>query len=208
MEQLNALLVNGSPHEDGNTARALQEIEKVFVKNGVKVTTVGICTAQISGCTGCGACSKTGKCVKHDLVNAVAPLFEKADCLIVGTPVHFASPCGTIISFMDRLFCSCHFDKRFKVGAAVAVARRGGATASVDVLDKYFTISGMPVVPSSYWNIIHGNVPGEVEQDAEGLQTMRNLAENATFLMRSIALGKKEYGLPEAEKKVKTNFVR
>lgn len=205
---MEALLINGSPHENGNTARALKEIENVFVKNGVHVTTVGICTADIPGCTGCGSCSTTGKCVKDDLVNTVAPLFEKADCLIVGAPVHFASPCGTVVSFMDRLFCSCHFDKRFKVGAAVAVARRGGATASMDVINKYFELSGMPVAPSNYWNIIHGNKPGEVEQDEEGMQTMRTLAENATFLMKCISLGKKQFGLPDPEKKIKTNFVR
>lgn len=205
---MEALLINGSPHFEGNTARALKEIESVLAAGGVKVTTVGICTAEISGCTGCGYCSKEGKCVKDDLVNAVAPLFEKTDCLIVGAPVHFASPCGTVISFLDRLFCSCHFDKRFKVGGSVAVARRGGATASLDVLNKYFTISGMPIAGSQYWPIIHGNAAGEVVRDEEGMQSMRALAQNALFLMRSIELGKREYGLPEAEKKIKTNFIR
>lgn len=205
---MEALLINGSPHVGGNTARALAEIEKVFVENGVSVTTVNVGNREISGCFGCGVCSRTGRCVRDDMVNEIAPLFEKADCLIVGAPVHYASPCGTVISLLDRLFCSCHFDKRFKVGAAVAVARRGGCSASLDVLNKYFSISGMPIVPSQYWNMIHGNLPGEVEQDEEGLQTMRTLARNAVFLMKSIALGREAYGLPDQEVKIKTNFVK
>lgn len=205
---MNALLINGSPHPNGNTARALKEIEKIFVENGIETRIVNVGNQPVSGCSGCYACVKTGECVKKDIVAEVAPLFEKADCLIVGTPVHYASPCGTVISFMDRLFYSSHADKRFKVGASVAVARRGGTTASLEVLDKYFTISGMPIVPSCYWNIAHGNLPGDIEKDEEGLQTMRTLARNAVFLMKSIALGKEAYGLPEPEKKIKTNFIR
>lgn len=205
---MEALLINGSPRVGGNTARALKEIENVLTQEGIHVTTVQVGTHDISGCTACSCCGKMGRCVKDDIVNEVAPIFEKADCVIVGAPVYFASPNGSIISFMDRLFCSTNFDKRFKVAASVAVARRGGTTASVDVLNKYFTLAGMPVVSSNYWNIVHGNRPGEAEADEEGLQTMRTLARNAVFLMKSIALGKQEYGLPEAEKKVRTNFVR
>lgn len=205
---MEALLVNGSPHAHGNTALALQEIEKIFRENGIGVTTVNIGSMDIPGCNACSSCSKTDICAKGDIVCQVSALFEKADCLIVGAPVYFASPNGTVISFMDRLFCSSHFDKRFKVGAAIAVARRGGTTATMDVLNKYFTISGMPVVSSNYWNMVHGNTPGEAQQDEEGMQTMRTLARNAVFLMKSIELGKREFGLPEQEKKVKTNFVR
>lgn len=205
---MEALLINGSPHVNGNTARALEEIEKVFKSNGINVTTICVGNKDVSGCLGCGYCSQNGQCVAGDIVNEAAPLFEKADCVIIGTPVHYASPCGTLISFLDRLFYSASFDKRFKVGAAVAVARRGGTTASLEVIEKYFTISGMPVVSSSYWNIAHGAASGEVEQDGEGLHTMRALANNAVFLMKSIALGKEKYGLPEIEPKVRTNFIR
>lgn len=205
---MKALLINGSPHANGNTALALKEIEKVFTDNGIEVETIQVGSKDIRGCIGCGKCSREGKCVFDDLVNGVAPKFEEADCLILGSPVYYASPNGTLISFLDRLFYSTSFDKRMKVGAAVVVARRGGTTASFDVLNKYFMISGMPVVSGQYWNILHGGSQGEVVQDEEGMQNMRTLANNAVFLMKSIALGKKEFDLPEKEPTKWTNFIR
>lgn len=205
---MKALLINGSPHANGNTAIALKAIEQVFTENNVEVTTLHVGDKQLCGCFGCGACAKLGRCIHDDIVNEAAEAFAEADCLIVGSPVHYASPTGAVVSFMDRLFMCAQCDKRMKVGAAVAVARRAGTTATFDVLNKYFTISGMPVVSSNYWNNLHGGAQGDALQDEEGLQTMRTLARNALFLMRSIELGKKEFGLPEAEKKIKTNYIR
>ena len=157
-------------------------------------------------CISCGSCAKTGKCIFNDLVNEVAPKFEAADGLVVGSPVYYASPNGTILSFMDRLFYSTHFSRHMKVGAAVVSARRGGNTASFDVLNKYFTISGMPVASSTYWNQVHGFTPEDVSKDLEGLQTMRNLARNMSFLIRAIADAKEKYGLPEVEHNSFTSF--
>ena len=205
---MNVLLINGSPRTSGNTAVALREMEKVFAQEGVATETMQIGGEAIRGCIACGACAKNGRCVFDDAVNLAAPKFEAADGLVVASPVYYASPNGTVESFLDRLFQVSRFDKTMKVGASVAVARRGGCSATFDALNKYFTISGMPLASSQYWNSVHGLTPGEAEQDAEGLQTMRTLARNMTFLMKSIALGKERYGLPEKEPRVATHFIR
>ncbi|MBQ1898693.1 MAG: flavodoxin family protein [Ruminococcus sp.] len=205
---MKVLMINGSPRVGGNTAIALKEMEKAFEKNGIEVETVQIGNKAIRGCIACGTCAKKGQCVFDDAVNEVAPKFAEADGLVVASPVYYASANGTLVSFLDRLFYSCHCDKRMKVGAAVAVARRGGLSATFDELNKYFTINSMPVAASNYWNSVHGGAKGDAEQDAEGLQTVRVLAENMSFLMKSIALGKEQIGLPEAEPKQYTNFIR
>ena len=205
---MKVLMINGSPRKDGNTAVALKEMEKAFIKNGIEVETMQIGNQAIRGCIACGTCNKKGQCVFDDAVNEAAPKFAEADGLVVASPVYYASANGTLITFLDRLFYSCKCDKRMKVGASVAVARRGGLSATYDELNKYFTISSMPVASSTYWNSVHGGAPGQAEQDAEGLQTVRMLAENMSFLMKSIALGKEQFGLPETEKKVFTNFIR
>ena len=205
---MKVLLINGSPKAKGNTARALREMEQIFSQEGVQVETVHIGAQNIRGCIACGSCFQEGKCVFDDAVNQLSAKFREADGLVVASPVYYASPNATLIALLDRLFYSSRFDKRMKVGASVAVARRGGCSSSFDVLNKYFTISGMPVASSQYWNSLHGSAPGEAEQDAEGLQTMRALARNMTFLMRSIALGKEQFGLPEVEKREITNFIR
>ena len=204
---MKVLLINGSPHQDGNTAVALREMEKVFGQEGVEVETLWIGNQDIRGCIACGVCAKDGKCVFDDAVNAAAPRFEAADGLVAAAPVYYASANATLVAFLDRLFQSTEFDKTMKVGASVAVARRGGTSATFDELNKYFTISGMPIASSQYWNSVHGLAPGEASRDAEGLQTMRTLARNMTFLMRSIALGKEKYGLPEKEARVSTHFI-
>ncbi len=205
---MKVLLLNGSPHESGNTATALQEMVKAFQEEGIETELVTVGNRAIRGCTACGACGKLGKCVFDDVVNELAPKFEEADGLVVGSPVYYASANATLVATLDRLFFSSHFDKTMKVGAAVAVARRGGCSATFDELNKYFTISGMPVASSQYWNSVHGRTPGEASQDAEGLQTMRTLARNMTFLMKSIALGKEAYGLPKKEEHLSTHFIR
>lgn len=205
---MNVLIINGSPHKEGNTATAIGEMEKVFAREGMEVTRVDIGTECIRGCIACYSCYKTGKCVFDDAVNRIAPLFEACDGLVVASPVYYASANATLVACLDRLFYSTHFDKRMKVGAAVAAARRGGLTSTFDELNKYFTISGMPVASGQYWNGIHGRKPGEAAEDLEGLQMMRALAENMVFLMRSIALGREKYGLPVPEKRVSTNFIR
>ena len=205
---MKVLMLNGSPHADGNTALALQEMAKIFAEEQVEVEIVQVGNKDIRGCIGCGTCYKTGKCVFDDVVNELAVKFQEADALVVGSPVYYASANGTLISVLDRLFYSTRFDKRMKVGASIAVARRGGCSATFDQLNKYFTISGMPVASSQYWNMIHGAKPGQAAEDAEGLQTMRTLARNMTFLMKSIALGKEQFGLPQREKSQFTNFIR
>ena len=208
METLKVLMLNGSPRPNGNTAVALREIETVFRENGVEVETVIIGNRAIRGCVACGGCAKTGKCVFDEAVNELAPKFEAADGLVVASPVYYASANATLIACLDRLFYSTPFDKTMKVGASVVCARRGGCSATFDELNKYFTISGMPVASSQYWNSIHGRTPGEAEADGEGRQTMRTLARNMTFLMRSIALGKEHFGLPEQEARIATHFIR
>lgn len=206
---MKVLILNGSPKRDGNTAFALAQMAEVFAENGVETETLQVGSQLIRGCIGCGSCYKTRKCVFDDLVNQVAAKLDSYDGIVVGSPVYYASPNGTLISFLDRLFYSTgHIDKRMKVGASVVCARRGGCTAAMDVLNKYFTISSMPVASSTYWNQIHGGKPGDAEADAEGIRTMRNLAKNMVFLMKSIAMGKEELGLPEPEAKVFTNFIR
>ncbi len=202
------LLINGSPKSEGNTSIALNEVAKTLEAEGIETETIHVGHKDIHGCIACNKCKEQGYCVFNDLVNEVSKKFEEADGIVVGSPVYYASPAGTLISFLDRLFYSATFDKSMKVGAAVAVARRGGTTATFDVLNKYFTISNMPVVSSQYWNNVHGRMPGEAVQDAEGLQTMRQLARNMAFLVKSIRLGKEKYGLPEREEWVATNFIR
>lgn len=205
---MKVLIINGSPHEKGNTALALDEMNKVFTEHGVETETVHIGNKDIRGCIACYSCVKTGKCVFNDIVNELAPKFEACDGLVVGSPVYYASANATLIALLDRLFYSTHFDKRMKVGASVAAARRGGLTATYDELNKYFAIVGMPIASGQYWNGIHGRAPGEAAGDAEGMQMMRTLAENMVFLMKSIELGKKKYGLPEKEEPQRTNFIR
>ena len=206
---MKVLILNGSPKANGNTAFALSQMAEVFAENGVEVEIMQVGSQLIRGCTGCGSCYKTRKCVFDDLVNEVAAKLPCYDGIVVGSPVYYASPNGTLISFLDRLFYSTgHIDKRMKVGASVVCARRGGCTAAMDVLNKYFTISSMPVASSTYWNQIHGGKPGDAQADAEGIRTMRNLAKNMVFLMRAIAAEKEANGLPEPEPKVFTNFIR
>ena len=205
---MNILMINGSPRPNGNTAIALAEMKKIFDAEGAQITIIQVGNKDIRGCIGCGTCYEKGRCVFDDDVNKAASLFEKADGLVVASPVYYASANGTLVSFLDRLFFSTHFDKTMKVGASIAVARRGGCTATFDELNKYFTICGMPLASSQYWNILHGREKGEAAQDAEGLQTMRVLARNMVFLIKSIALGKEKYGLPETEPWTPTNFIR
>jgi len=200
------LLLNGSPHEKGCTARALEEVIKVLNEVGLETELIQICKKDLPGCKACGFCARNGKCVYDDLVNEVAPKFEEADGLVIGSPVYYASPNGTALSFMDRLFYSAGYPKHMKVGAAVVSARRGGNTATFDALNKYFTISGMPVVSSTYWNQVHGFTAEDVEKDLEGLQTMRNLGRNMAFLIRAIAAEKEKGGLPVEEHDVFTSF--
>ena len=205
---MKVLMINGSPRANGNTAMALNEMAKIFEAQGIEVELVHAGNRDIRGCIACGSCAKTGKCVFDDLVNDLAPKFEAADGLVVGSPVYYAGPNATLTALLDRLFYSTGFDKTMKVGAAAVVCRRGGASAAFDRLNKYFTISGMPVASSQYWNSVHGRTPGEAAQDAEGMQTMRALARNMAFLMKSIALGRAEFGLPEAEPWQPTHFIR
>lgn len=205
---MKVLLINGSPRRNGNTAIALEEMEKIFTQEGVEVETVQVGNQNIRGCIACLSCKQKGKCVFDDLVNETAPKFEAADGLVIASPVYFASANGGLISFIDRLFYSTLFDKSMKVGAAVAVARRGGVSATYDELNKHFAISGMPIATGQYWNAIYGREKGEAKEDAEGLQTMRTLARNMVFLMKSIALGKEQYGVPQREPFQRTNFIR
>lgn len=205
---MRVLLINGSPRAKGNTYIALNEMAKTFEKNGIEAEIVHIGNENIRGCIACGSCAEAGRCVFDDMVNEIAPKFEECDGLVVGSPVYYASANATLIAFLDRLFYSSHFDKTMKVGAAVASARRGGLTATFDELNKYFAISGMPIASGQYWNGIHGRAAGEAEQDYEGLQMMRTLADNMSFLIKSIDLGKKQMSLPEKEEPCRTNFIR
>lgn len=207
-KQLKVLIINGSPRVGGNTSVALREMETVFNEQGVETEIVQIGAEPVRGCASCGYCYEHDRCVFDDVVNTLAPKFEAADGLVVASPVYFANANATLVACLDRLFYSTGFDKTMKVGASVVCARRGGCSATFDELNKYFTISGMPIASSQYWNSIHGAAKGEAELDAEGKQTMRTLARNMTFLMKSIALGKEAFGLPEKEEHVKTNFIR
>lgn len=207
-QNFKVLMLNGSPRANGNTSVALKEMEQVFKDNGIETEIILVGNKDIRGCIACGSCYEKGKCVFNDMVNELALKFEEADGLVVASPVYYASANATLIACLDRLFYSSHFDKTMKVGASVVCARRGGCSATFDELNKYFTISGMPVASSQYWNSIHGRMPGESEQDREGRQTMRTLARNITFLMKSIALGKEQFGLPEQEERIATHFIR
>ena len=201
-------MLNGSPKANGNTALALKEIGTVLEKEGVEVEIVQVGHLAVRGCVACLSCRKTGKCAIDDIVNELAEKLKEADGMVVASPVYYAAANSTLTAVLDRLFYSSSFDKRMKVGASVAVARRGGTTATFDQLNKYFAICGMPIATSQYWNIAHGGAPGEVTQDGEGMQTMRTLGANMAFLMKSIALGKEAFGIPEKEAPIRTNFVR
>lgn len=205
---MKALIINGSPRVNGNTSVAVREMEKVFAEEGVETEVVQVGNKDIRGCIACGYCGENGKCVFNDIVNELAPKFEEADGLVVASPVYYASANATLIACLTRLFYSTHFDKSMKVGASVICARRGGCSATFDELNKFFTISNMPIASSQYWNSIHGREQGQAEMDEEGKQTMRVLARNMSFLMKSIALGKEKYGLPEKEEHLWTHFIR
>ena len=205
---MKVLLINGSPHPHGCTWRALSEIQTTLQADGVDAEIIHIGNKDIRGCIACLSCKKNGKCVFDDVVNEVAAKFEQADGLVIGSPVYYGSPNATAVAFMDRLFYSTPFDKAWKVGAAVASARRGGTTATFDVLNKYFTISGMPVAAGQYWNAVHGYTAADVEKDEEGLQQMRTLAHNMAFMIKSIALGRETYGYPQREAFIRTNFIK
>lgn len=204
---MKVLLLNGSPRANGCTARALIEVEKTLVSEGLEAEIVHIGNQPARGCIACGSCSKTKKCVFDDIVNELAKKFEEADGLIIGTPVYYAGSNGTLLALLDRLFYSAKFDKSMKVGASVISSRRAGSTSAFDEINKYFTICNMPIVASTYWNEVHGSTAEDVELDLEGLQTMRNLARNTAFLIRSIHLGKEQFGLPEIERGARTNFI-
>ncbi len=205
---MNVLMINGSPRKDGNTTIAVNEMVKIFESEDIEVEVVQVGTMDIRGCIACGSCHKTGKCVFDDIVNTLHSKLAAADGVVIASPVYYASANGSLISLLDRLFYSNRSDLTMKVGASIAIARRGGASATFDELNKYFTISGMPIVSSYYWNSVHGRDKGEAVEDVEGLYTMRMLAKNMVFLMKSIALGKNEYGMPERETRKATNFIR
>lgn len=205
---MKVLIINGSPRVNGNTSVAVREMEKVFAEEGVETEVVQVGNKDIRGCIACGYCRENGKCVFNDVVNELAPKFEEADGLVVASPVYYASANATLIACLTRLFYSTPFDKSMKVGASVVCARRGGCSATFDELNKFFTISSMPIASSQYWNSIHGREQGQAEMDEEGRQTMRVLARNMSFLMKSIALGKEKYGLPENEEHLWTHFIR
>lgn len=205
---MKVLAINGSPRVQGNTSLALEEMRKIFEEEEIGFETVQIGMQAVRGCVACNRCGELGKCVFDDIVNELAPKFEAADGLIVASPVYYASANATLIACLDRLFYSTHFDKSMKVGAGIVCARRGGCSSTFDELNKYFTISNMPIASSQYWNSIHGRGIGEAMQDEEGKQTMRTLARNMSFLMKSIALGKEKYGLPKKEEPLRTHFIR
>ena len=205
---MKVILINGSPNAKGCTYTALEEVSKTLKSEGIETEIIHVGHKDIRGCIGCRQCKTKGKCVFNDIVNDIAPKFKECDGIVIGSPVYFASANGTLVSFIDRLFYSMTADKTMKVGAAVVRCRRGGNSATFDELNKYFTISQMPIASSQYWNMVHGNSPEEVQQDLEGLQTMRTLGKNMAFLIKSIQLGKKEFGLPEKEEHKFTNFIR
>ena len=206
-KRFKVLMLNGSPRENGNIAVGFREMQKIFDELGVEYECINLGKKDIRGCIACGACGNTGKCVFNDIVNEISAKFEEADGIVVGSPVYYGCANGTLVSALQRVFYSSHFDKRMKVGASVVCARRSGCTATFDELNKFFTISNMPVATSQYWNNIHGGADGEADQDEEGKQTMRVLARNMVFLMRSIDLGKEQIGLPDEEDHVWTNFI-
>ena len=205
---MKVLMINGSPHPTGNTSIALNEMAKIFSDESIDTEILQIGSQAIRGCIACGRCHELGRCVFDDSVNEAALKFAECDGLVIGSPVYYASANATLIAFLDRLFYSTSFDKTMKTGASVVVAKRGGLSSTFDELNKYFTISGMPVASSQYWNSVHGRSANEALQDGEGLQTMRTLARNMAFLMKSIELGKAAYGLPVKEAAVHTHFIR
>ena len=205
---MKVLLLNGSPKAKGNTALALNEMAAVFAQEGIEAEIIQVGHQAVRGCIACGSCGKNGKCVFDDAVNEVATKFEAADGIVIGSPVYYAGANATLMAFLQRLFYSTRFDKTMKVGASVVIARRGGCSATYDEMNKFFGISGMPIASSQYWNSVHGGAPGQVLEDAEGMQTRRTLARNMAFLMKAIALGKEKYGLPEKEPHAWTNFIR
>lgn len=205
---MNILIINGSPKPNGNTATAIAEMLPIFKKEGIETEVMQIGNIPVRGCIACNRCAELGRCIFDDIVNEAAKKLEKADGMIIATPVYYASANGTLISFLDRLFYSGSFDCTMKVGASIAVARRGGISATFDELNKYFTINSMPIASSQYWNGVHGRMPGEAKKDAEGLQTMRTLARNMSFLIKCIHDGKEQYGLPEKEEFTATHFIR
>ena len=204
---MKVLLINGSPRPKSNTLIGLEEMQKIFTQQDIETEIITIGNKDIRGCIACGQCGKLGHCVFDDVVNEAAVKFKAADGIVVGSPVYYSAPNATVQAFLQRLFYSSHFDKTMKVGAGFVCARRGGTTASFDVLNKFFTISGMPVASSQYWNNIHGGAPGEAIQDQEGMQVLRVLARNMSFLIKSIALGKEKFGLPQTEEHLWTNFI-
>ncbi|MBQ9185269.1 MAG: flavodoxin family protein [Bacteroidales bacterium] len=204
---MKVLLINGSARPKGCTARALREVEKTLNENGIETTTIVVGNKDVRGCISCFTCQQKGRCVFNDLVNEVAPIFAEADGVIIGTPTYYAGANGGLLAFLDRLFFSCQCEKTMKVGAAVVSSRRAGSTSAFDEINKYFTMTGMPIASSTYWNEVHGHSQEDVEKDLEGLQTMRNLGRNMAFLIKSIALGKEQFGMPEKEFGAWTNFI-
>lgn len=208
---MKVMLINGSPHPQGNTFLALEEMRKIFAAEDIETEMVHVGNKALRGCIACWSCAVKKQCVFDDLVNETAPIFKESDGIVIGSPVYYASANGTLISYLDRLFCSTHmgqcFNKTMKVGASVVIARRGGLSATFDELNKYFTMNNMPVASSQYWNSVHGREQGEAVKDDEGMQTMRTLARNMVFLMKSIALGREKYGLPEKEEWIPTHFI-
>ena len=204
---MKVLMINGSPRANGNTYTALHEMEQIFQAEGIETEILHIGNKDIRGCIACRKCAETGKCVFDDLVNETAAKFEACDGLVVGSPVYYASANATLVAFLTRLFFSTSYDKTMKVGAAIASARRGGLTATYDELNKFFAISGMPIASGQYWNGVHGSGLGEAAQDIEGMQMMRTLARNMSFLMKSISLGKEQIGMPQQESKTFMNFI-
>ena len=206
--RMKVLFLNGSPHKEGVGKRAIREMQDIFEVEGIECEVVEIGGLNVRGCSACLACYKLGKCAIDDEVNEVAEKLKEADALVVSSPIYYAAPNGTVLSFLNRLFYSSRFDKTMKVGAAITTARRGGITAGLDVVNKYFSICGMPIASGQYWNGLHGALAEDAEEDLEGLQMLRTLARNMVFLMRSIALGKEKYGIPEREKQIRTNFIK
>lgn len=208
VHNMKVLIINGSPHRDGSVFTAINELEQILNAEGVDTEVVHVGAKAIRGCVACRRCTELGRCAFDDEVNEIAEKFKEADGLVVASPVYYASPNGTLLALLDRLFYSSPFSKTMKVGAAIVSARRGGCTATFDALNKYFAISGMPIVTSQYWNMIHGNSAADALQDGEGLQTMRTLGRNMAFMLKAIALGKEKYGTPEKESGIRTNFIR
>lgn len=207
---MKVIILNGSPKAEGNTATALHEVEMVLNEQGIETEWFHVGQRQIHGCIACNKCWDTNVCCFGDIVNEISEKMDEADGLVIGSPVYFASPSGTMLSLLDRLFySSLHKNWMMKVGASVAIARRGGATATMDVLNKYFLKTNMPVVPSQYWSIGHGTEPGEVVQDQEGMQTMRQLGLNMAFMIKSFRLGMEQFGSPKIkEDLVETHYIR